>query len=103
MGVDELKPLLNSSGIPFAYHIWRKPGDLPWGVFRFESSDKFHADGIVYFQIARTVVELYTELKDPETEKQLEDTLTAAGISFSKDEEYIESEKMFKISYECEV
>ena len=104
MSINEMLKLLNSSGIPFIYHVWLKPPEqLPWGVFRFNSTDKFFADGTVYYKIDSCEIELYTAIKSPEIEKQLEDTLTAAGISFAKDEQYIESEQFFEILYVCEV
>lgn len=104
MNETEMKELLNSSGIPFVYHIWRKPPDaLPWGVFRFSDVSSFFADGVLYYSVKACEIELYTGEKDPEAERAVEDVLTAAGISFEKDEFYIEGEQLFEILYECEV
>ena len=44
----ELKTVLDSSGIPFAYRAWKNGHDLPFGVFYFERDNPFAADGIVY-------------------------------------------------------
>lgn len=42
----ELKTVLDSSGIPFAYRAWKNGHDLPFGVFYFERDNPFAADGI---------------------------------------------------------
>lgn len=100
---EEIKNLLNSSGIPFAYHIWKEPPNLPWGVYRFANTSEMYADGILFFAVRQYQIELYTDKKQPEVEQKLEDVLTSEGIAFSKSETYIESEQMYQSLYECEV
>lgn len=100
----ELKTVLDSSGIPFAYRAWKNGHDLPFGVFYFERDNPFAADGIVYAKKTLYALELYTAEKDPDTEAALEKALTAAGIFYSKsDEIYIDEEQMFYVIYEIEV
>ena len=103
MSYEEFKNLLNSTDIPFAYHVWRKPPKLPWGVYRFANTSEMYADGILFFAVRQYQIELYTDKKQPEVEQKLEDVLTHAGIAFSKSEFYIESEQLYQILYECEV
>lgn len=97
--------VLNSSGIPFAYHAWKKgeAPSLPFGVFVFVRSENFAADGIVYFQRNRYNVELYTRKKDTAHEEAVENVLDINGVYWEKSETYIESEKVFQILYEIEV
>ena len=76
----ELKTVLDSSGIPFAYRAWKNGHDLPFGVFYFERDNPFAADGIVYAKKTLYALELYTAEKDPDTEAALENALTAAGM-----------------------
>lgn len=78
----ELKTVLDSSGIPFAYRAWKNGHDLPFGVFYFERDNPFAADGIVYAKKTLYALELYTAEKDPDTEAALEKALTAAGIFY---------------------
>lgn len=100
----ELKTVLDSSGIPFAYRAWKNGHDLPFGVFYFERDNPFAADGIVYAKKTLYALELYTAEKDPDAEAALEKALTAAGIFYSKsDEFYIDEERMFYVIYEIEV
>ena len=83
----ELKTVLDSSGIPFAYRAWKNGHDLPFGVFYFERDNPFAADGIVYAKKTLYALEL-----------------TAAGIFYSKSYEiYIDEEQMFYVIYEIEV
>ena len=58
---------------------------------------------MVWFAAQRYTIELYTENKDPAAEAVLESALTAAGIFWTKDEVYIDSERMNEIIYEIEV
>lgn len=103
MNEEQVKALLETSGIPFAYHVWASPPPLPWGVFRFSEQNAFYADGVLYYAVSNCQIELYTDTKQPDTEQKLEGVLTAAGISYTKFEYYIESEKLYQILYECEV
>lgn len=103
MTLAELKTLLDTSGIKFKYHHWDKPPSLPYGVYLFTSTDNFKADGKVYQKINNVIVELYTVIKDTVTEAALENVLDGAGIFYNKTESYIESEKMYQISYDFEI
>ncbi len=98
---NKLYKILNSSGIPFRYHHFDSPPPVPYGSYLFTGADTVHADGITVAYFDNIRLELYTDRKSPETESQLENTLTAAGIAFEKiDEIYIETEKLFEVIYE---
>jgi hypothetical protein len=101
--LSELKTLLNSSGITFKYHHWDKPPTLPFGVYITPSSENFKADGKVAQEFNNVIAELYTAKKDPATEKEIKDVLDGAGIFYETNETYIESEKMYQISYEFQI
>lgn len=103
MDLESFKNLLETSGIKFAYHMFRTPPPLPWGTLREVNSEVFYADGAPYFTSNVYAVELYTAIKEPETELQLEQVLLENQINFEKREIYIETEKMFLNYYECEV
>ena len=50
---QEMRTLLEQSGIPFKYHHWNKapnsePPPIPFGVFVFYDSNNLIADGAVY-------------------------------------------------------
>jgi hypothetical protein len=102
--MDEIITILEELGIPFAYdHFAEGEGlDPPFICYRCPNSDNFAADGIVYFPITEIDIELYTDQKDPETEKKLEDLLVKGGIFFDKTETFIDSEKLYEVLYSFE-
>lgn len=66
-------------------------------------SYNFFSDGIVYAKIDSLDIELYSDQKDWENEKKIEDVLEKYGITYQKTAEYLESEKMYEVLYEMEV
>jgi hypothetical protein len=102
--MDEVINILEELGIPYAYdHFAEGEGpDPPFICFRCPNSDNFAADGTVYFPITETDIELYTDRKDPETEKKLEGLLIGSGIFFEKTETWIDSEKLYEVLYSFE-
>jgi hypothetical protein len=99
--METIITILETLGIPFAYdHFAEGEGpDPPFICYRCPNSDNFAADGVVYFPITEIDIELYTDKKDPETEKKLEDLLTGSGIFFEKTETFIDSEKLYEVLY----
>ena len=73
--------------------------ELPWIVYRQTSANGFFADNRVYYNSPVFVIELYTEVKSPETEKTLESALASAELIWTKDEEYLDSERCYMIIY----
>ena len=102
--METIITILETLGIPFAYdHFAEGEGpDPPFICYRCPNSDNFAADGTVYFPITEIDIELYTDTKDPETEKKLEDLLIESGIFFEKTETWIESEKLYEVLYSFE-
>lgn len=105
---QEMRILLEQSGIPFKYHHWNKapnsePPPIPFGVFVFVGSNNLIADSGVYHKGHRVRVEIYTEFHDPALLSTFEAVLDAAEIPYQNDETYIDSEKMFMNTYELEV
>ena len=104
MDEKTLKQILESSGVPFAYHRWKDEQAMPYGVYYFDRCNGFAADGVVYSYTSRYQVELYTADKQPAVEKALESALTAAGIYWNKTTEtYIDKQCMQFTTYEIEV
>jgi hypothetical protein len=85
--MDKIIQILEELGLPYAYdHFAEGEGpDPPFLCFRCPNSDNFAADGTVYFPITEIDIELYTDKKDPETEKKLEGLLIqGAGSSLKR-------------------
>ena len=103
MTLKEIKELLEKTGLPVAYRKFKKPASLPFICYLETGSHNFSADGKVYSEVKRIDIELYTENKEPETEEKLNQVLDGAGAFYERYEDYIDSEKMYQITYEIEV
>ena len=95
-----LKGLLETTGLPVAYHHFKTPPEPPYIVYLFAYSINFGADNKVHKEIPNYQVELYTTIKDPASEKLLEDLFDAIDIYWEKTETYIESEGLYQVLYE---
>ena len=104
MSLTELTTMLRSiTGFSnkVAYRQFREGSapNLPFIVYYVEGSDNFIADGKVYLARQNVVIELYSEEKDVASEALLEAKLDANCIPWEKDEDYIDSEHMYMITY----
>ena len=105
MDMDKLMQIMETIGIPYAYDHFAESEspDPPFICFLTPGSDNFAADDRVYFKAAVVHVELYTDLKDPDLEQQLEAVLDERGIFYDKTEVWIESEKLYEVLYAFEM
>lgn len=103
MTLSELGAQLKTTGLPVVYHAWpeNKVPPLPYICYLEAGSTNFAADGAVYCRITQVQVELYTKLKDPDTEKKVESALHS--FFWEKTETYLSTERCFQILYEIEV
>lgn len=105
MTYNEIATMVASVGLPYAYHHFpdNSGQQPPFICFFYPQSDDFKADNTNYQRINRLTVELYTDNKNFSLEKQVEDALNGAGLVWSKDEFYIDEERMYLASYLTEV
>lgn len=93
--------------IPVAYLMF--PADDPTNppppfiCYYYTGDDDLKADNTNYQKIRPLTVELYTDNKDFAIENAVETALNAAGLVFSRNESYIDTEKMYMVSYETEI
>lgn len=99
--MNDIKKLLEESGFPFAYDHFAEgeSPDPPFICYLMPASDNFSADGRVYFKADEVHIELYTDKKDPEAERKLEDLFDTSGIFYNKSEVWIESERLYEVLY----
>ena len=57
----------------------------------------------MYFSSKQLDIELYTDRKQPETERQVEAVLRRYHIFYQKSEQWIDSEQFYEVLYEMEV
>ena len=105
MTFQEVKNMVESIGLPYAYFQFsEKTGQAPPFIcFFYTNSDDLFADDSNYQDIRRLNIELYTSTKDFALEKTIEDTLKLNGFSYYREENFIETEKIWQIAYEMEV
>ena len=105
MTYKQIATMLSSVGIPTAYdHFTNKTEQKPpFLVFFYDGIDDVYADNTNYQRIVTLNVELYTDNKDFSQEAAVESALAGKGLTYTKEEAYIDSEKMYQISYESEV
>lgn len=105
MTYKQVAQIIAGIGLPFAYDHFDEgnAAEPPFICFFFEGSDDFTADNTNYQRIRPLTVELYTDNKDFSLENTVETALNAAGLVFSRNETYIDSERMYEVSYETEI
>lgn len=108
MTTEQISDMINSIGLPYAYYQFEDnpenpPPPLPYICFYYPNDDDFKADNTHYARINELIVELYTENKDFGSEAAVEAVLLSNEMVFGKVENYIDSEKMFQITYTMEV
>lgn len=99
----ELYEILQNLKIPVAYDhfISNKEVSIPFVVYRETSPDTFKADGITYYRPYNYEIELITEKKDVELQKQLEKLLTDNKIPYDLNNDiWDDDEKIYHNFYE---
>lgn len=101
MTLQELYTILKSTGFPVSYYHFKNPEKPPFICYFVSHSSNFDADDKVYQKIGNVQIELYTDKKDLEAEKILEDLLDENEISYETTESFIASEKLYQKIYEA--
>ena len=101
MTYDEIVTMVEEIGLPCAYDHFAEgeSPDPPFIVFLFPESDNFFADGIVFHQRTELAIELYTDLKQPQYERRVEQVLARHDVPWNKTEVWIEDERLYEVRY----
>ena len=105
MTFQQVADLAAAVGIPSAYYQFPNDTALapPFLCFIMAQSNDAYADDSNYTKIERIQFELYTDTKDPALEAQVENVLADAGITWSRDEGFLDSERMHMTTYQFDV
>lgn len=99
---EQVAELVESFGLPYTYYQF--PNDvapaLPFVCYYYSADNEYRADNRNYIDIETLTIELYTETRDFDLEKQVEDALP---FPYDKTVEYINAERMYRTTYESEV
>lgn len=105
MTFKEVADMAAAVGIPSAYYQF--PNDTPQAppflCFIYTGSGDVFADDSNYQKIEGCQFELYTKAKDFDLEAQVEAVLASAGITWSRDEGFLDSERMHMTTYQFDV
>lgn len=104
MSLNELATLLQS--IPefsgkVAYYAFPEgeTPELPYIVYLETGGNNVCADNTVIYRQISVDIELYTALKDPQMEKTVENALSTAELIWTKNEDYLDSDRCYMITY----
>lgn len=105
MTYTQVSQVLDGIGLPYAYDHFEEGNAAPppFICFYYGESDDLAADNTNYAKIRPLTVELYTDNKDFALEAQVEAAMNAAGLVYSRDEGYIDSERMYEVTYQTEI
>lgn len=98
MSIKEMYQLLHSIDYPVAYRVFKTDQTPPFITFYVDGTDNEFADNKVHKSINSWVVDLVTDIKDPEAEAAVEAVLPV----WNKTEMYDSDEKIFIIEYTFE-
>lgn len=101
----EVADMVKAIGLPCAYYQFPEGTNqkLPFVCYFYSGIDDLYADDKNYQRIEVLNIELYTKNKDFTKEALVETALANSGLTYYKEESYIDEEKMWQIAYEMEV
>lgn len=105
MKLQELVNKLKELGYPVAFSHFKVDGDnppppLPFITYTTPGSNNLIADNKVYHKTTEVNIELYTESKDIEAERTVEDMLDVNELPYNASQSWIEGEGVFLKIYE---
>lgn len=105
MTYADVATMLAKLNIPFAYYQFPEGTEqaCPFICFYFSGSNDLAADNKNYQKIRPLTIELYTDNKDFALEETVESALTENELVYSRDEVFIDSEKMNMVTYLTEI
>lgn len=105
MTYKEIAEMISLVGVPYAYYQFPEdtPQTPPFICFFYSNSDDVFGDDTNYQKILQLNIELYTNVKNFTLESAIEDVLKQNGLTYYKEENYLDSEKLYQIAYEMEV
>ena len=105
MTLRDIKNMVESVGIPYAYYQFPEGTEqpTPFICFYLTDSDDLIADNTNYAGIRQLIIELYTDEPDFALESEIESAINDNELVYLKNAAYIDSEKMWQIAYTTEV
>ena len=103
MTKTEVANLIASFGFSWRYSHFSQTPAPPYVVYYYPAENDVHADDSNYVNKRQLFVELFTKTKDDTSEATIEGKLKTAGLSWYKQTDFLNDEKLFQTTYELEV
>lgn len=95
--------MVASFNLPWRYSHFSQTPAPPYVVYYFPAENDVYADDSNFVNKRQLFIELYTKTKDPTSEAAVETVLKNAGLSWYKQTDFLNDEKLFSTTYEMEV
>ena len=105
MTFKEVASMVSSIGVPTAYYQFPEGTGqaTPFVCFFFSGDNDLKADNANYQKIEHLIVELYTDNKNFQLEAAAESALASCGMVWTRNETWIDTERMNMVTYEMDV
>ena len=105
MTFTEVADMIESIGLPFSYYQFNDDTAVapPFICFFYGGSSDLYADDSNYQKIERLYIELYADQKNFALEESVETVLNAHSMVWGRNEEWIESERLYEVVYTMDV
>lgn len=103
MTLLEVAQMVASIGLPYRYSHFSETPNPPYVVFYYPSETDPHADNSNYINKRQLFIELFTNTKDMTSEASVENALRQHGLSWYKQTDFLNDEKLYQTTYEMEV
>ena len=103
MTLKEFANLISSCGFLYRYDHFSQTPAPPYIVYYYPDENDVMADNKNYVNKRRVNVELFTTTKDVSTEATVEGVLAGAGLTWYKQTDFLNDEKLYQTTYEMEV
>lgn len=97
--------IADAIGCPYRYYQYDESEIIktPYLVWEIQARNDFKADDQNYQKIAVLAIEYDSDFRDIDTETVIETALSNAGLTYTMDTDYINSQKVYETMYTCEV
>lgn len=105
MTYQDVKTMLDEIGLPYAYYQFAEGTGTkpPFICFFYPEYNDVFADNENYQRVTQFCIELYTKNKDFANEAKIEAALKKYGLTYTKEETYIDTELLYMQIYTMDV
>ena len=100
---QEIATMIASFNLPWRYSHFSQTPAPPYVVYYFPAENDVMADNSNFVNKRQLFIELFTNTKDSTSEGTIESTLKQHGLSWYKQTDFLNDEKLFQTTYEMEV